>query len=242
MPLQESIKSGLDYLLEFIYPSTCLVCDNYIGKSGELICPDCWNRIDTLDYPFCANCEEPLPDTLKCSNCDSPHTLPIIALGQFTDPLGEIVRQFKYRKYISLGKPLAERLVNSHSQILEKTDIDVIIPIPLHSYRQKWRGFNQAEVLADIIGKRLEIPIDTNSLKKVKHNKYQKSLDPDGRAKNVRHVYRAVEGDIKGKKVLLIDDVITTGATLREAQQVLTAVGAIVKLGAVIAAAGLSDL
>ena len=232
------IESGLSAVLEFIYPTTCLICDTSINEPGELVCPECWNRIGTFDYIFCGNCEQTLSDNLKCLDCSDADVMPIMALGRYSDPLAEIVRCFKYRSFKKLGQLLANMLIDNHSDLLKKLKIDAIIPVPLHSYRLKTRGFNQSLILADIIGKRLNIPVIQDLLIKIKSNKYQKSLDPMRRDKNVRGVYWADVTKMTGKNILLVDDVITTGATLREAIRVIGAAGGKVILSGVIAATG----
>jgi competence protein ComFC len=238
MWVNKLLSDGRDALLEFIFPSCCLICNNYIEKPGELVCPSCWNKIETFDYILCGNCEQPLSENLKCANCVDSNTVLIAALGRFVEPLGEIIRHFKYRKYHILGISLANRLIEAHSKLLNSLKIDFIVPIPLHSYRLKMRGYNQSLILADNIGKRLGLPVAENALVKIKHNKYQKSLDPLHRDKNVRDVYRASEKEVEGKRIMLVDDVITTGATLREAQRVLADAGGKVVITAVIAVAG----
>ncbi len=238
MLVNKFLADGRDALLEFVFPSCCLICDQYINQPGELICPVCWNKIDTFDYVLCGNCEQPLPENLKCSNCGGSNTVLIAALGRFDGPLGEIIRYFKYRKYYTLGVSLANRLIEIHSKLLDKLKIDIIVPIPLHSYRLKMRGYNQSSILADIMGKRLGLPVMEDALIKIKRNKYQKSLDPLHRDKNVKGVYQASEKEVEDKRIMLVDDVITTGATLREAQRTLTEAGGNVVVAAVIAAAG----
>jgi len=238
MPAKGVIESGIETLLEFVYPSCCLVCSEYIDQPGELICPTCRDRIDTFDYIFCGNCEQPLSDDLTCSTCAGQEALPILALGQYVDPLSEIVRFFKYRKFRKLGPVLAEKLLVSYKRLPDKIKIDVIVPIPLHSYRLKMRGYNQSLILADTIGERLNIPVIRDGLIKIRHNKYQKSLDPIQRERNVENVYEIGDAQIANKKIMLVDDVITTGATLREARRVLQKAGGRVILAAVIAGTG----
>ncbi len=230
------IKTGIDAILEFVYPSNCLVCNEYIEQSGELVCPDCWNKIKKFDFVFCDNCKYPISGNLICSNCSEHDSLSILALGHYMDPLDEIIRNFKYRSFQKLGINLAERLIDSHSKLLDKLKIDFIIPIPLHSYRLKTRGFNQSLILANTIGKNLDVPVLKDGLVKTKHNKYQKSLNPEHRDKNVENVYEIGKDEIENKNILLIDDVITTGATLHEAKRILSMAGGKVILAAVIAA------
>lgn len=125
---------------------------------------------------------------------------------------------FKYRKFRTLGKNLASFV----SDALQKEDgiwpnLDLIIPVPLHWRRRRERGFNQAEVLAREIARPRGLRVETRVLKKIVNVPPQTSLEQADRAKNVRKAYRVVRAEkIRGKTILLVDDVYTTGATLRE--------------------------
>jgi len=228
-------KSGLSDILDFVYPSLCLVCNDFVPQKNRLVCIECWNRIDNFDDPFCMECHEILTSGLICSQCGIDRVIPVFALGQFVDPLREIIHQFKYGGYQKLGRQLAEEFLKYHQQQLSKVAADFLIPIPLHSYRQKSRGFNQAAILSDIIGEKLDIPVDTTSLMKIRRTKDQAKLKPLAREKNIAGAF-AVEGDrLIGKRIIIVDDVMTTGATIQEAMRVCREAGA--KPAAVCAAA-----
>ena len=109
------------------------------------------------------------------------------------------------------------------------------MPIPLHSYRKKARGFNQAQILSDIICKRLKVPVEAASLLKIRRTKDQVKLDVRQREENIRGAFRVFGDRLTGKRVAIVDDVVTTGATIREAAKVLVNSGA--KPAAVIAVA-----
>jgi len=234
----KSIKAGLEAVQDFVYPSSCLVCGAYVGSAGKLICPACWDKIDVYDHLFCANCLGVITDKFECMRCSPEDTLPLLAYGHFGDPLGEIIRYFKHRGFSRLGPRLAGRLLDKHADLLKKLSADVIIPIPLHSYRLKLRGFNQAEILADIFGERQNIPVDKKLLRKIKNTRDQKTLDHDSREDNIRGAYGVFGQLTKNKKIMLVDDVVTTGATMREARKVLNEAGGKVVMAAVIATAG----
>jgi len=241
MPTVGVIKSGIDSLLEFVYPSCCLNCNEYIEQSGELICPDCWDKITSFDSIYCANCSNDIPTGLKCPVCGIKDSLPFIALGHFGNPLGEIIRQYKYHSFTKLGAILAERVLEKHNKLINNISADLIVPIPLHSYRLKSRGFNQAEILADNISKRTGIEVNNSSLQKIRNTKDQKLLDHNKRIENIKDAYKVFGNELSGKKIILVDDVITTGATLRETRkEILKAEGKVV-FAIVIATAGFID-
>lgn len=242
MPFQQ-IKIpllGLSHILDFIYPPSCLCCNEFIEEPDQLVCSDCWNRIAEFDLPFCLCCREILIDGRSCPKCTRDDFLPVFALGNYVIPLKEAVHRFKYGGFKTMGVDLADRLIDKHVSSLEKLKIDIVVPIPLHSYREKKRGFNQAVILSDIIGKRLEIPVENHGLLKVKRTKDQTKLDPRRRELNIKGAFRVSGSDLMNKKILMVDDVITTGATILEARKVLIDSGARPVAVCAVAVAGLS--
>lgn len=219
-------KIGLRGVLDFIYPPVCLCCNQFFDKPAGLVCPGCWNRIADLGFAFCSSCRGVLETELTCPDCATEDSRPVFALGHFVDPLKEIIHRFKYQGYKKLGVELADRLVDSHVDELEKIRADFIVPVPLHSYREKSRGFNQAAVLSDIIGERLKVPVESNCLLKIRRTKDQAKLDPVERERNIKGAFKLFGDTLVGKSVLIVDDVVTTGATIREAGKVLSDSGA----------------
>ncbi len=232
------IKSGIEALLEFVYPSNCLNCNEYIEQSGELICPKCWAKIETFDSIYCAKCTNNIPTGLNCSVCGTKDSIPFVTLGHFGNPLGEIIRKFKHHSFTKLGPELVDRLLEKHNKLVNKIKADLIVPIPLHSYRLKSRRFNQAEILADSLSERIGIPVNSKSLIKIRNTKDQKLLNHNERIKNLKDAYKVFGEDLRDKKIILVDDVITTGATINEARKEITKAGGKVVLAITIATAG----
>jgi competence protein ComFC len=157
----------------------------------------------------------------RCKTCQSNRSVPVFALGYYVDPMKEIIHQFKYYGFKKVGEYLAEEIINIHQKRFCELDIDFIVPIPLYSHRFKSRGFNQAEVLSNIIGTQLGIPVDSKSLVKIKKTRDQARLDPKNRQNNIKGAFKLFEDVLIDKKVVIVDDVITTGATVNEAYKVL---------------------
>ena len=128
--------------------------------------------------------------------------------------------------------------MEAHHGLIIKIKADLIVPVPLHSYRLKFRGFNQAGILADNISERIGIDINDKSLRKIKNTKDQKLLVHSERIENVRGAYKVYGDELLGKKIILVDDVITTGATLHEARKTIEEAGGNAVLAIVIATAG----
>jgi len=139
--------------------------------------------------------------------------------------LPSLIRRHKYGLDQSLAKALAEFL--GEELPYSSADCDVVVPVPLHPRRLWWRGFNQAALLAMTISRRLEKPLEVEALRRSRMTTPQTSQDHDARRRNVRRAFAVTRpARIKGRRILLIDDVMTTGATVDECARVLMAAGA----------------
>ena len=231
-------KLGLPHVLDFIYPPRCLLCGANADQCDRLLCMACIDRINTLDEPFCLNCGDVIASGTACPECSPEDTMPVFALGSYVDPLRAGLHEFKYHGYHAVGRFLGSRLLAVHGERLVALGLDFAVPIPLHSLREKRRGFNQAGILSDIIGNGLQLPVDDKSLWQFRKTRDQARLDPAGRWKNITGAFAVSGANLDGKRVALIDDVITTGATMQEARRTLADAGAIPVCGIVLAAAG----
>jgi ComF family protein len=224
--ITKSFRKLFDGVLDIAYPPICLCCEAFITQKNELVCKRCWERAVQFDYPFCAICREVLEKNINCSQCSGEYSLPVFALGHFTEPLNEIVHRLKYYGYKKLADDLAVRLLELYADKMKTLGLDAIVPIPLHSYREKKRGFNQAALLSDILGRGLGVPVDHKSLVKVKRTRDQTRLNPRQREENIKGAFKIFGEELNNRRVMIIDDVITTGATIREAHKMLTEVDA----------------
>jgi len=231
--------SGISAVLDFIFPPLCLLCEAVEVVSEHLVCESCWRKVNPVEFPFCSRCRTPLTDKTTCSECVDEHAIPVFALGTYTDPLKEIVHRYKYHGYKKLAAELSREFLNRHRETLIKRKIDCLVSVPLHSHREKIRGFNQAAILADIIGNGLKLPVDKGSLEKIRKTRDQARLDPRRREANIKNAFRVYGNSLKGKKVIIVDDVTTTGSTIQEACRALAEAGAKPCAACVIAVAGL---
>jgi len=224
-----------DDLLDFVYPQHCIICKKHLNRKERHVCETCWNSLVTLPDPFCPYCKSFMEhgDT-KCVFCDSTKKLSedhillkVRSLGRFADYYKELIHQLKYDKKIPLGKRLGERLgktINDDSIFLKS---DYLIPVPLHKSRYRERGFNQSEIVAEGISKTTGLPVSRNVLKRKKNTKDQTNLSREQREENVRGAFVVTSPEmINGKSIILVDDVITTGATLSECARMLNQFGA----------------
>ncbi len=229
-------RSGsLGKLLELlIYPSSCRLCEKLLEKPGErVVCLACLDNLRAENGPSCLCCGRFFEDTGEphyCLGCLTRR--PAYSLhrscGRYDGELRELILLFKYKGFKVLGKALADYALRSVGEAEELwTDLDLVVPVPLHPKRRRERGFNQSEVLGMRIAERLGVEVMANCLKKTINVPPQTSLEADERERNVRGAFRSnKEALVRDKVVLLVDDVFTTGATIRECSRILRKAGA----------------
>ncbi len=224
-----------DDVLNFVYPQSCPICHKPLARGENQVCQECWETLAVLPAPFCPYCKSFIEDDDSVvghgSVCLSPpedrRILAVRSLGTFDDYYQKLIHRFKYGKKLPLGKTLAESLGRAVSETKCFTNCDVVIPVPLHRARQRERGFNQSDILAQGISESTGIALAQGVLKRKRNTKDQTYLNAQQRADNVRGAFVVKEPDrMEGRTVILVDDVMTTGATLNECAGLLRAAGA----------------
>lgn len=213
--------------LDFVFPPRCVVCREFVDLPHSL-CMTCRERWPQLREAGCVVCAEAFvsgPSHL-CADClqDPPGFERIYAAGLYEGNLHDLVVRLKYQGEERLAVFLGKRMADALS---EEERFDWILPVPLHISRLRERGFNQAVLLGRTLGRSKRIPMAVDCLKKVRSTPPQATLKKEERRKNLRGVFALQDaGRFKGKSILLVDDVATTGETLREAARVLKRAGA----------------
>lgn len=219
-------KDAFNGLLDLIYPPYCLVC----GKAGEdYLCAKCIEKIDFIEPPFCRKCGTPCAE-YNCSDCRSREYYFDISRSAaiYDGVLKEAIRQFKYKFNIVMADPLSEIMINRFPKSGLIGKFDFVIPVPIHQARRIERGFNQAEELASRFCDKIHVPLDLDVLYKKTDTKHQANLPQDMRAVNLKGVFAVKNSSrVIGKRILLVDDVFTTGTTLNEAAKALKNSGAL---------------
>jgi ComF family protein len=211
----------LEGVLDFLYPPFCLICGNPADGWRKLLCRNCVNKSARFEMPVCLDCRQMMENIKSCNNCNIERPLPLFTLGEYDPPLKDIIHKFKYDGYENLGVFLAERLLDVFEKPLLDLKIDLVVPVPLGSIRKKLRGFNQAEVLSDTIIRRLGLGSAANGVEKARKTKDQTRLNPAQRLLNIQNAFRLGDIDLQNKRIAIIDDVVTTGATVNEIRRVV---------------------
>lgn len=229
------MKASLELLraaLSLFYPPACEGCGESVG-SKEYLCADCKARAPRIVPPFCAKCSEPfsgaITSSFDCTNCANQtlHFDAAVAGYRARGIVRRLILDFKYnqRPYLRhvVGEWLAAVLDDSRLKPLE---FDVIVPVPLHAARRRERGFNQAEFLAQSLAGRMSLPVN-GALERIRYTTTQTAFDRAKRMQNLHNAFRLrARRDVRGLRVLLVDDVLTTGSTLSECARVLKESGA----------------
>lgn len=209
---------------DLIFPPICASC----GRVGDLFCQTCRGKITWLEEPLCHSCGKPQSIAVeKCRSCRS-RSLPLEQIRASTiyrGPVASVLKRMKYEGYFGLAGDLAALM--AHTWPRWRHPVDLVVPIPLHPDRLRERGYNQAELLVRAIYQDLGWSIETTALVRRRKTRPQIGLNRDEREENVRGAFEANEGFFINKRVLLVDDVCTTGATLAAAANALLNVGAL---------------
>ncbi len=208
--------------LDLLYPPHCVACE----RVGAWLCDDCAASITPLPTACCPRCGRPMPTSRLCRTCRGRRS-PLQALrslGSYTSPLREAVHALKYDGLAALADPLAALLETYWRQA--PLPVTVLAPVPLHRGRVRYRGYNQAALLASAFGSRVGLPVVEDCLVRRRATRSQVGLSVADRHANVNEAFCCVDERVRGERVLLIDDVCTTGATLAAAAQALLDGGA----------------
>jgi competence protein ComFC len=235
------LENSKKFILDTLFPIQCISC----GHDDIWLCENCFQKIQLLSFQLCPRCEKLITqDGRLCSFCKiqkPPLDALIVAARYKEGNISKLVHLYKYsfieNLHAPLGKLLTKALSNSGLSVP-----DFIIPVPLHPRRKRWRGFNQAELLAGYVGQNLTpgyaIPVFEKYLRRIRYTPAQMKIkDYFQRRKNICDAFSAVAEPllIKNKNILLIDDIATTGATLFECARALKQNGAKKVFAAVIA-------
>src|SRR6266404_3938852 len=219
-------------LVSLVYPPSCTICSAPVEFS-EYLCPDCEAKLSRIVPPFCAKCSEPfdgaITTTFACANCAhrALHFDAAVSAYRSRGIVRHVILNFKYGRQIHLRHLVARWLVAAlDDERLRERRFDAIVPVPLHPAKQRERGFNQAALLAEWLGSHMALPLRP-VLQRVRFTTTQTAFDRSERMQNLRNAFRLRKNaDVRKSRVLLIDDVLTTGSTLSECARVLKEAGA----------------
>jgi ComF family protein len=228
------ITEVLNDISDVIFPPKCLGCAEILYPNGrQLFCPDCKEKIKFITGSLCPVCGTTFSDSPAkshlCGNCIENKTYYSCARAVFSYEtiILDAIHQFKYGNNISIGDQLASFMADFSFPDIDFSDYSLIIPVPLHIKRLRERGFNQSLILARALAKKWHIPVNFSLLKRHKLTLTQTGLHKTERKQNIKGAFEvSSKREIAGKKIILVDDVYTTGATINECAKTLIKSGA----------------
>ena len=197
--------------VDLLFPALCFICDNRLDADQKIVCRNCFQllpRFDSAD--FCPMAEKKF-DTA-------------FILYRFSESIRILIHLLKYRGYVSLAEYFAETAVRFFPE-LNCSRYDYILPVPLHKIRLRERGFNQSTILAQAIGRKIELPVRDDIIFRQRPTPSQTKLNRQQRQQNVANAF-CCPGDVAHIRILIVDDVITTGSTVNACCQALRERGA----------------
>jgi competence protein ComFC len=223
-------KQRINRLLNLLFPSECLICNSSLGLTTP-ICEACFDGIQPLQGSRCRKCGSVLSEAFMddhCPDCGKKtvHYEKIMSLGEYEGGLKTLIYDLKFRQRKSVSNVLADLFMRHVDKNYFFTE--VFVPVPLHPKRQLERGYNQSLLILEKLGKYFRIPVIGNALRRARNTMPQTLLHQDQRMENIKDAFSAGSGirKVKGRTVLLFDDVYTTGSTINEACRVLKESGA----------------
>ena len=237
--LRQKLHKPLRYFtslkfLDWLYPRNCPGCGVPSDREGRHWCWSCFRKIEL--FPLQGGCETcgrrvegNVTHSFVCSVCQArpPHFDRARAAADFKDTLREQILAFKYQSALWMRQDLCDILEGAVKAYFQTAQIDVVVPVPLHPVRQRGRSFNQSALLAETLARRMDRRCDTRSLARIRETSTQTKLDATHRYTNIAGAFHVKRPEwIAQRCVLLVDDVMTTGATLDECARVLKHAGA----------------
>lgn len=226
------LKSILKSVIEFIFPPACPVCGTPVSIHGEL-CADCWTAINWIDGPHCCRCGFPFASHFEFENMPM---CPVCAAGKseldwircacvYDDASRNLMLPFKHCGKINYSGFMSRAMIWALRD-MDLSTVDIVMPVPLANKRLCFRGYNQATLLARPIANAINVKMDVDSVRR-KYRDNMGHMNARARSENIHGVFEVIKSEnVRGKRILLVDDVMTTGATFSELRRALVRAGA----------------
>ncbi len=220
-------KDIIDFCLELLYPKRCVACEKVLLKIEKEMgfCMRCAKNIKLVGTSYCMKCGAPLLKEGEefCRNCNATYHYfdQSKAVFRYVGGMKDSIYRFKYSNRRCYADVYAAHTIRNYGSWLKSLDVEAIIPVPMYSKKEKRRGYNQADVYAKKLGSALNIPVENEIVRRNNNTTAMKRLNQLKRKKNLLKAFTTLENGVQFKKVLIVDDIYTTGTTMDEVARVL---------------------
>jgi ComF family protein len=219
--IKDALQNLLDSILDFVYPPLCVVCGRLLDNGKDHVCAECWESIQKVhaQLPLYVETRNKLVRTEFVDDLAS------LFVFEKEGAFQKIAHSLKYSGVQALGIEIGRRLGTKLSE--QAIRAEALVPIPLHKRKLRERGYNQSELIARGCSRTTGIPVRTDLVCRGKFTQTQTMFSLEERRKNMENAFSFVSSDVKGKTIILIDDIITTGSTIESCADVLKRAGAV---------------
>ncbi|MBR0198149.1 MAG: ComF family protein [Kiritimatiellae bacterium] len=230
MPLKDTLKK----LLDILFPRHCEICSSQVDRFDRYICANCLNNLPFMPQDGCAICAKPISSggntNLLCEDCSGknrPFFDRAAAAVCFEGNFRRILLDFKFNSHLWLKNDFIDLLESAARSRLNMAAVDLIIPMPITTFHLLDRGFNQSALLAKALAKRINKSYSNKILRRINSPRRQSGLKEEDRRENVKNTFKVLKPrKVIGRVILVVDDIMTTGATLSECARTLKSAGA----------------
>lgn len=218
----------LSTILDLLYPRSCIACGMMSDRPYFHFCWQCLSKLRIVTHPFCRICGDPVDGTVNieytCSSCNNrrPFFTAARSAARYSGPLENAIQAFKYANMTHLSADFTLFLSACVATHYAGIHFDIVTYVPLYPRKQRERTYNQSQILAESLARKLKLPSKPHILSRIRDTKTQTTLTASQRSQNVRGAFDVKNRDwIEGKTILIVDDVMTTGATVNECARML---------------------
>lgn len=212
-------------IIDLLYPRRCPLCNEVLPYQSGYLCEPCKKQLKWVEQPCCMKCGKPIQDEELeyCEDCISIPKSFVRGYPAFVyeGAIKHAIYDFKYQNQRSYAQFFALAIWKQYEETLKQLGIEAIVPVPVHKRKKRARGYNQAELLAKELGRLLEVPVYKDYLVRITNTTPQKELNDRARMKNLKSAFIMRDNTIKLKKIMLVDDIYTSGATIEACTQAI---------------------
>lgn len=225
---ETGIRRCCGAVCDLLFPPRCPICDKVQSRADKGICPDCRKKIKYIREPRCLKCGKQLSDELQeyCRDCGEKMHLFIQgrALYDYGTVAGALYK-FKYKGKKEYGEIFGEEMAFFLGDYIRRIAPDALVPVPMYPAKERRRGYNQAQVLAESLGKHLNLPVEAGLVKRIRNTKALKALNPKERLNNLKNAFNLVGNGVKLNTIIIVDDIYTTGSTVDAVAEIFLKAG-----------------